>query len=95
MLQDLDQIREANPNPKVHRVQYYWQYIENDNLKWREWITHPNTYMDPLQKNTQALTKELAKRKIQVRTGPNILRWGYRPRGTCYTHNNSPFSLAI
>lgn len=82
MLQNLSQIKEATTNYQAYKVQDYWKASGNKHTKWREWITQPTTCTNPVSANTQTLAEELAKRKIQVRTEMDILRWGYRPNDT-------------
>jgi hypothetical protein len=66
------------------KVADYWQHNPTEDT-WRCWHLDQETIDPDLQVDLAPLQEELTKRKIPIRAGEDILRWGYRPQGSFST----------
>lgn len=72
-------------------VRDYWREEERNDI-WRLWKRPEESDENISRVSRQAYTKEIDSRKIKIRTGNDILRWGKTIRGT-YTVKEAYYKL--
>eukprot|EP00253_Pinus_taeda_P031482 PITA_31482 len=79
-LQALMSLRQEAAKKGMTLVKDFWR-IESQDETWRTWKSLEE-WMEQIDKETKELyQKEMQTRRIPIRTGPDILRWGQKIKG--------------
>jgi len=79
-LQALTDIGHEAAGKGMHLVRDFWQRESPDEV-WRIW-RKPEEWMEQVNgEQKEAYQKEMKTRRIPIRSGPYILRWGYKTKG--------------